>query len=128
MLTALVGGLEATIRIAMPALNKIHLRGFHTTSVAATFGAALITARLEKIGLQRTIQAVGIGGSFASGLLECVPAGSGAKRLHAGWGALCGIVAAQLARRRLHRAEHCLRGQARRLQLVSARRRRSIWT
>ena len=97
MLTALVGGLEATIRIAMPALNKIHLRGFHTTSVAATFGAALITARLEKIGLQRTVQAVGIGGSFASGLLECVPAGSGAKRLHAGWGALCGIVAAQLA-------------------------------
>ncbi len=97
MLTALIGGLEATIRIAMPALNKIHLRGFHTTSVAATFGAALITARLEKIGLQRAIQAVGIGGSFASGLLECVPAGSGAKRLHAGWGALCGIVAAQLA-------------------------------
>jgi len=97
MLTALIGGLEATIRIAMPALNKIHLRGFHTTSVAATFGAALITARLERIGLPRTVQAVGIGGSFASGLLECVPAGSGAKRLHAGWGALCGIVAAQLA-------------------------------
>lgn len=97
MLTALVAGLEATIRIAMPALNKIHLRGFHTTSVAATFGAALITARLEKIGSQRAVQAVGIGGSFASGLLECVPAGSGAKRLHAGWGALCGIVAAQLA-------------------------------
>ena len=97
MLTALIGGLEATIRIAMPALNKIHLRGFHTTSVAATFGAALITARLEKIGVQRAVQAVGIGGSFASGLLECVPAGSGAKRLHAGWGALCGIVAAQLA-------------------------------
>ena len=97
MLTALIGGLEATIRIAMPALNKIHLRGFHTTSVAATFGAALITARLEKIGLPKTIQAVGIGGSFASGLLECVPAGAGAKRLHAGWGALCGIVAAQLA-------------------------------
>ncbi|MCC6531103.1 MAG: MmgE/PrpD family protein [Burkholderiales bacterium] len=97
MLTALVAGLEATIRIAMPALNKIHLRGFHTTSVAATFGAALITARLERIGLARALQATGIGGSFASGLLECVPAGSGAKRLHAGWGALCGIVAAQLA-------------------------------
>jgi 2-methylcitrate dehydratase PrpD len=97
MLTALVGGLEATIRIAMPALNKFHLRGFHTTSVAATFGAALIAAKLEKIGLQRTVEAVGISGSFTSGLLECIPAGSGAKRLHAGWGALCGIIAAQLA-------------------------------
>ena len=81
----------------MPALNKFHLRGFHTTSVAATFGAALIAAKLERIGLQRTVEAVGICGSFASGLLECVPAASGAKRLHAGWGALCGIVAAQLA-------------------------------
>lgn len=98
MLTALVGGLEATIRIAMPALNKFHLRGFHTTSVAATFGAALITAKLENMGLQRTVDAVGISGSFTSGLLECIPAASGAKRLHAGWGALCGIVAAQLAR------------------------------
>jgi 2-methylcitrate dehydratase PrpD len=97
MLTALVGGLEASIRIAMPALNKFHLRGFHTTSVAATFGAALICAKLGKIGLQRTVESLGISGSFASGLLECIPAGSGAKRLHAGWGALCGIVAAQLA-------------------------------
>ena len=97
MLTALIGGLEATIRIAMPALNKFHLRGFHTTSVAATFGAALIAAKLENLGLQRTVEAAGISGSFTSGLLECIPAGSGAKRLHAGWGALCGIIAAQLA-------------------------------
>ncbi|MCC7083153.1 MAG: MmgE/PrpD family protein [Burkholderiales bacterium] len=97
MLTALVAGFEATIRIALPALNRIHLRGFHTTSVAATFGAALISARLERIGCARAVQALGIGGSFASGLLECVPAGSGAKRLHAGWGAMCGILATRFA-------------------------------
>ena len=96
-LAALIGGLEATIRIGMPALNKFHLRGFHTTSIAATFGAALIAARLDGIGLKRTIDAVGIGGSFTSGLLECIPAAAGAKRLHAGWAALCGVVAAQLA-------------------------------
>ncbi len=94
---ALVGGMEATIRIALPALNRFHLRGFHTTSIAATFGAALIAARLERMGLERTVEAVGISGSFTSGLLECIPAAAGAKRLHAGWGALCGIVAAQLA-------------------------------
>ncbi|MBI3937871.1 MAG: MmgE/PrpD family protein [Betaproteobacteria bacterium] len=96
-LAALAGGMEATIRVAMPALNRFHLRGFHTTSVAATFGAALIAARLEGIGLARTVEAVGISGSFTSGLLECIPASAGAKRLHAGWAALCGIVAAQLA-------------------------------
>ncbi|MBI4195403.1 MAG: MmgE/PrpD family protein [Betaproteobacteria bacterium] len=96
-LAALIAGLEATIRIGMPALNKFHLRGFHTTSIAATFGAALIAAKLDGIGLKRTIDALGIGGSFTSGLLECIPAAAGAKRLHAGWAALCGIVAAQLA-------------------------------
>lgn len=97
MLTALVAGMETSIRIAMPALNKFHLRGFHTTSMATPFGAALITAKLEKAGLQRTVDAVGVSGSFTSGLLECVPAGAGSKRLHAGWGGMCGIIAAQFA-------------------------------
>ena len=97
MLTALVGGMEASIRIALPALNKFHLRGFHTTSMAVPFGAALIAAKLEKTGLQQTIDALGISGSFTSGLLECVPAGAGSKRLHAGWGGMCGIIAAQFA-------------------------------
>lgn len=94
---ALVGGMEATIRIAMPALNRFHLRGFHTTSIAATFGAALIAARLGRMGFERTVESVGVSGSFTSGLLECIPASAGAKRLHGGWAALCGIVAAQLA-------------------------------
>lgn len=98
VLAALAGGMEATIRIGMPALNRFHLRGFHTTSIAATFGAALIAARLDGIGLRRTVDAAGIGGSFTSGLLECIPAAAGAKRLHAGWAGLCGIVAAELAR------------------------------
>lgn len=97
VLTALIAGLEATIRIGMPALNRFHLRGFHTTSIAATFGAALIAARLARTDLARTIDAVGVGGSFTSGLLECIPAASGAKRLHAGWAGLCGVVASQLA-------------------------------
>lgn len=96
-LVALAGGLETSIRIGMPALNRFHLRGFHTTSIAATFGAALTAAKLDGMALQPAINALGIGGSFTSGLLECIPAGSGAKRLHAGWAGLCGVVAAQLS-------------------------------
>ncbi|MGX0939910.1 MULTISPECIES: MmgE/PrpD family protein [unclassified Variovorax] len=99
MLTALVAGLEATIRIAMPAYGRFHLRGFHTTSVASTFGAAAITAKLERAGLRRTVEALGVAGSFASGLLECIPAGSYAKRLHAGWAGHCGVMATQFAQR-----------------------------
>ncbi len=99
MLAALVAGTEATIRLAMPALNRFHLRGFHTTSIAATFGSALMSARLRGMSEEEANQAVGVGGSFTSGLLECVPAASGAKRLHAGWAALCGFVAADFAQR-----------------------------
>lgn len=96
-ITALVAGMEIAIRVALPAFNRFHLRGFHTTSVATVFGAAAVAARLDRAGFEGTVNALGIAGSFASGLMECVPAGAGAKRLHAGWAALSGIVAAQLA-------------------------------
>jgi 2-methylcitrate dehydratase PrpD len=98
MLTALIAGAEAAIRIALPAKNKFHQRGFHTTSVATTFGSALIACKLYRMSSQQTAAALGTCGSVLSGLVECVPAGANAKRLHAGWAAHAGIVAAQFAR------------------------------
>jgi 2-methylcitrate dehydratase PrpD len=97
ILTALVGGLEVMIRIGMPALNRFHLRGFHTTSICGTFASSLVTAKLMELDRDKMVEALGISGSFTSGLLECIPSGSWAKRLHAGWAGLCGVVAAQLA-------------------------------
>jgi 2-methylcitrate dehydratase PrpD len=97
-LLALVVAIEVSIRLAMPALNKFHLRGFHTTSVACTFGAALLSSRTRNDSLEACVEALGICGSFASGLLECVPARSSAKRLHAGWAGLCGIMASDFAK------------------------------
>src|SRR5688572_15419445 len=98
MLAALIAGSEAAIRIALPAKNRFHQRGFHTTSVATTFGSALIACKLSKMSREQTAAALGTGGSVLSGLVECVPAGANAKRLHAGWAAHAGIVAAQLAK------------------------------
>jgi len=98
-LLAFVLGTEISLRLALPARNAFHLRGFHTTSVACTFGIALLSAlsghRRHETQLTQTM---GIAGSFASGLLECVPAASSAKRLHAGWAGLCGIMADDFAR------------------------------
>lgn len=96
-LLALILASEASIRLALPALNAFHLRGFHTTSVACTFGSALLSDLTRSAPQERTLEALGICGSFASGLLECVPAASSAKRLHAGWSGLCGIMASDLA-------------------------------
>lgn len=98
-LLALVLGTEMSLRLALPARNAFHLRGFHTTSVACTFGAALISALSRgRADQTRMMQALGVAGSFASGLLECVPAASSAKRLHAGWSGHCGIMADDMAR------------------------------
>lgn len=97
VLTALVAGLEVMIGIGMPALNRFHLRGFHTTSICGTFASGLVAAKLMGMNKEKMVESLGISGSFTSGLLECIPAGSWAKRLHAGWAGLGGVVAAQLA-------------------------------
>ncbi len=97
ILTALVAGLEVMIRIGMPAVNRFHMRGFHTTSICGTFASAVVTGKLMGLDPGKMNHALGISGSFTSGLLECLSSGSWAKRLHAGWGGLGGIISAQLA-------------------------------
>ncbi len=96
---AMAAGFETMIRIALPARNQFHLHGFHTTSITGTFAASVIAAVVDRLDDERATNALGVAGSFTSGLLECVPAGAGSKRLHAGWAAMSGIIAADLAQR-----------------------------
>lgn len=98
---AMAAGFETMIRIALPARNQFHLHGFHTTSITGTFAAAVIAAVVDRLDERVATNALGVAGSFTSGLLECVPAGAGSKRLHAGWAAMSGIIAADLAQRGL---------------------------
>lgn len=98
---AMAAGFEAMIRLALPARNQFHLHGFHTTSIAGTFAAAIIASKLHGLNDLSATNAIGVAGSFTSGLLECVPAGAGSKRLHAGWAAMGGIMAADFADRGL---------------------------
>ncbi len=99
VLAALIAGLEVMIRIGMPALNRFHMQGFHTTSICGTFASAVTTGKLLHLSQEELVNSLGICGSFASGLLECLSSGSWAKQLHAGWSGLCGIVSTQLAQR-----------------------------
>lgn len=101
VIVAMVAGFETMIRLALPARNQFHLHGFHTTSITGTFAAAVIAALIERLDDATASHAIGVAGSFTSGLLECVPAGAGSKRLHAGWAAMGGIMAADFARRGL---------------------------
>jgi len=89
---------ESVIRLALPAGGAINRRGFQASSSLGAFGSALIAARLADFDHEQSVQAIGIAGSFSSGLMECVPASASSKQFQPGWGGFCGIMAADLAR------------------------------
>ena len=97
VLAAFVAGWEIAARVGLAARGTFHRRGFHTTSVAGTFGAAAAAARLYRLSAAQTMHALGLAGSQASGISEYLSNGSSAKSLHTGWSAYAGIVAARLA-------------------------------
>lgn len=97
VLAAVVAGNETSIRVGTAAGGAFHARGFHPTGVCGVFGATAAAARLRGLDSERTVHALGLAGSMASGLLEFLADGSETKRLHPGWAAQAGLAAARLA-------------------------------
>ena len=97
VITATVAGYEAIARIGMAAPGAFHARGWHATSTCGAFAAALTAGKLLGLDATRLTSALGLAGSFASGLMEFLEDGSAVKRLHAGWAAHAGVFAATLA-------------------------------
>src|SRR5437879_2679708 len=96
--TAAVAGYEAIARIGMAASGAFHARGWHATAVCGAFAAALAAGRLQNLDDKRLTAALGLAGSFASGVMEHLEDGSWVKRLHPGWAGHSGALAAALAR------------------------------
>lgn len=96
-LTAVVAGNEVATRVGAAASGRFHARGFHPTGVCGVFGATAAAARQRGLDAEATATALGIAGSMASGMLEFLADGSDTKRLHPGWAANAGLVAARLA-------------------------------
>ena len=96
-LLAAVVGYETVCRIAGAAPHAFHGRGLHATSVAGVFASALVAARLMRLDAATTVNALGIAGSQAAGLLEFLATGSSTKQLHPGLAGQSGIIAARLA-------------------------------
>ncbi|MDI2131874.1 MmgE/PrpD family protein [Yinghuangia seranimata] len=97
VLLAAVAGMETACRIGAAAPHAFHARGIHATGVAGVLAAALVSARLMRLDVDRTVNALGIAGSSAGGLLEFLSTGSATKQLHPGQAASNGILAARLA-------------------------------
>ncbi|GAY22179.1 immune-responsive protein 1 [Sphingobium fuliginis] len=97
LLEAIVCGYEAMIGIAVISHPHLRRRGFHPTSAAGVFGAAIAASIVLGLNEQETANAIGLAASGAAGLFAFINGGTDVKRLHAGHAAREGLQAALLA-------------------------------
>lgn len=103
VLDAITFGIEVTCRLGMAGFDRklgnsvFFERGFHATSICGTLGSAVAAAMLMKLNADEITSAIGISASMGAGLLEANRTGGTVKRMHCGWAAHGGVVAAELA-------------------------------
>lgn len=95
----IAAGVELMCRASLVAPKLIHKAGFHPTAVLGTMAAAAAVATTLSLSKSAFVNALGIAGSMAGGIIEYLAEGAWTKRLHPGWAAQSGIRAADLARR-----------------------------
>jgi 2-methylcitrate dehydratase PrpD len=98
LIVALAAGMETAVRTGLVASGSFHERGFHPTGICGAFGATVAAAVLGGCGKKEIAHALGVAGSMAAGLLEFLTDGTWSKRLHGGWAAHSGIIAARMAK------------------------------
>lgn len=113
ILTALVAGCEVMFRIGLALGHGVEKKGFHAPGLTGTFGAAIAACKILGLSAKEITHALGIAGSFSSGLLEFSRAKGGGmvKRLHMGRAAEGGVLAAMLASKGFTGPESVLEGK-----------------
>jgi 2-methylcitrate dehydratase PrpD len=99
--SALIGiavGVEAICRLSVVVPKAVHKAGFHPTAVFGAMAAAAGVGAALKLTPRQLVDALGIVGSMAGGIIEYLAEGTWTKRMHAGWAAQSGLRAALLAR------------------------------
>jgi 2-methylcitrate dehydratase PrpD len=97
-LAGIAVGCELMCRASLVAPKRIHKAGFHPTAVLGALGAAAGAATAMRLNSRQFVDALGVVGSMASGIIEYLAEGAWTKRLHPGWAAQAGIRACDLAR------------------------------
>jgi 2-methylcitrate dehydratase PrpD len=99
--SALLGiavGVEVICRLSVVTPTAVHAAGFHPTAVFGAMAAAAGVGAALRLTPRQLVDALGIAGSMAGGIIEYLAEGAWTKRLHAGWAAQSGLRAALLAR------------------------------
>lgn len=97
-------GYEICVRAGMAAYDRslgnsvFFERGWHATSICGALGVAAAASKLMGLDAEGIAHALGIAVSMGSGVIEGNRAGGSVKRLHCGWAAHAGLIAAQCAR------------------------------
>src|SRR5258708_444238 len=97
---ALIGiavGAEVLCRLSLVVPKAVHKAGFHPTAIFGAMGAAAGVGAALGLNARQIVDALGIAGSMAGGIIEYLAEGAWTKRLPAGWAAKSGIRAALLA-------------------------------
>jgi len=97
-LLGIATGVEALCRLSLVAPKLIHKAGFHPTSVLGAMAATVAVSVALGLNRKQSVDALGIAGSMAGGIIEYLAEGAWTKRLHAGWAARVGLHAARIAR------------------------------
>jgi 2-methylcitrate dehydratase PrpD len=91
-------GVEIMCRLSLVAPMQAHKAGFHPTAIYGAIGAAAGVGAALGLNQKQIVDALGVVGSMASGIIEYLAEGAWTKRMHAGWSAQSGMRAALLAR------------------------------
>jgi 2-methylcitrate dehydratase PrpD len=91
-------GVEVICRLSLVAPKAVHKAGFHPTAVFGAMAAAAGVGAALNLTARQLVDALGIAGSMAGGIIEYLAEGAWTKRLHPGWAAQSGLRAALLGR------------------------------
>jgi 2-methylcitrate dehydratase PrpD len=110
-INALVVGYQVSIQMGM-FLNPSHRqKGFHSTGTCGALGAAAAASKIMELDEKGILNALGLAGTQAAGLMESDHSGSMAKHLHAGKAAQSGVLSALLAKKGFTGAHSILEGK-----------------
>jgi 2-methylcitrate dehydratase PrpD len=111
-IAAIVAGYEVQIRLSLALDPAAHYdRGFHPTATCGAFGAAAAAGRLLGLDPEGYRNAFGIVLSMSAGSMQYLVNGAWTKRSHVGHAAMCGLIAATLAKEGYIGASEALEGK-----------------
>ncbi len=97
-MTAVAAGYEAMVRVGLWLTpGALFARRYHPTGICGAYGAAAAVGVILGLSAEQLSKAFGVASDLSVGLMDFGESGSWSKRLHTGWPAHAGYLAAVMA-------------------------------